>query len=164
MATNGEYRFMMVPRKNYVDEREYGSQVLQASIHRRPAIRLQHPPDVGYRRRSTRQEDPMPKYLLQVTYTAEGTKGLLKDGGSKRRSAAQALIKSLGGNLEALYFAFGEPDVYAIADLPDNVSVAAASLALGASGAATGKTVVLLTPEEIDQATKKSPSYTPPGR
>ena len=106
----------------------------------------------------------MPKYLLQVTYTAEGTKGLLKDGGSKRRSAAQALIKSLGGNLEALYFAFGEPDVYAIADLPDNVSVAAASLTLGASGAATGKTVVLLTPEEVDQATKKTASYTPPGR
>jgi hypothetical protein len=42
--------------------------------------------------------------------------------------------------------------------------MAAASMAIGASGLVTSKTVVLLTPEEIDQAAKKSVSYTPPGR
>jgi uncharacterized protein with GYD domain len=106
----------------------------------------------------------MPKYMLQVSYTAEGAKGLLKDGGSKRRQAAEGLVKSVGGKLEAFYFAFGGSDAFVIVDLPDNASVAAASVTLAASGAATGKTTVLITPEEMDQAAKKSISYTPPGR
>tara|TARA_B100000749_G_C18134184_1_gene345092 strand:- start:256 stop:576 length:321 start_codon:yes stop_codon:yes gene_type:complete len=106
----------------------------------------------------------MPKYLLQVSYTAQGIAGLLNDGGSKRRSAAEALVKSLGGNLECVYYTLGDYDVVAIADLPDNASVAAASLVLGASGALTAKTTVLLTPNEIDQACEKSVSYRPPGQ
>lgn len=106
----------------------------------------------------------MPKYLFQGSYTAEGTKGLQKDGGSKRRAAAQGLVESLGGKLESIYFAFGESDVFAIADLPDNAAAASLSLTLGASGAIMGKTTVLLTPEDIDKAVKKQGSYTPPGR
>jgi uncharacterized protein with GYD domain len=106
----------------------------------------------------------MPKYLLQASYTADGAKGLLKDGGVKRRAAAQALVESLGGKLDCFYFAFGEHDVVAIIDGPDAASAAAASLTIAASGAVTGKTTVLLTPEEIDQAAKKSARYTPPGR
>lgn len=106
----------------------------------------------------------MPKYLLRVSYTAEGVKGVLKDGGSKRRQAADAAVRSTGGTLESLYFAFGDDDVYCIIDAPDNVSVAAASMAIGASGLVKANTVVLLTPEEIDQAVKKNPSYTGPGR
>ena len=106
----------------------------------------------------------MLKYLLQVSYTADGAKGLVKDGGSKRRAAASTLVQSLGGKLETLYFAFGETDVIAIADLPDNAAAAAASLAVAGSGAMTSKITVLLTPEEVDQAVKKSASYTPPGR
>ncbi|HVH29498.1 MAG TPA: GYD domain-containing protein [Vicinamibacterales bacterium] len=106
----------------------------------------------------------MPKYLLQVSYTADGTKGVLKDGGSKRRAAASALVESLGGKIDCFYFAFGETDVVAIVDMPDGASAAAASLTVGASGAATSRLTVLLTPEEIDQATRKSAMYTPPGR
>jgi uncharacterized protein with GYD domain len=106
----------------------------------------------------------MPKYLLKVSYTADGVKGVLKDGGTKRRQAAEASIKSAGGSLESMYFAFGDDDVYCIIDAPDNVSVAAASMAIGASGLVKPTTVVLLTPEEVDQAAKKNPSYTPPGR
>jgi uncharacterized protein with GYD domain len=106
----------------------------------------------------------MPKYLLQVSYTAEGAKGVLKDGGSKRRAAAKALVEGLGGKLETLYFAFGDCDVFAIVDMPDAATAAAASMTIAASGAVTSKTIVLLTPEEIDSATKKSASYTPPGR
>ena len=98
-----------------------------------------------------------------VSYTADGVKGVLKDGGTKRRQAAEAALKSVGGRLDSLYFAFGEEDVYALVDAPDNASVAAASLALAASGAVRTRTVVLLTPEEIDQAVKKGASYTPPG-
>lgn len=106
----------------------------------------------------------MPKYLIDVSYTADGAKGLMKDGGSKRVAAARTLIQSLGGKLESLYYAFGETDVIAIADMPDNTSAAAASLTLASSGAVRSKVTVLLAPEEIDQAVKKSGSYTPPGR
>ena len=106
----------------------------------------------------------MPKYLVVASYTAEGAKGVLKDGGTKRRQAAEAALKSVGGKVDAFYFAFGENDVYAIIDAPDNISMAAASMTIGASGAVRTKTVVLLAPEEIDQATKKTTSYQPPGR
>ena len=106
----------------------------------------------------------MPRYLLQVSYTTEGIRGLLKDGGSKRRAAAEQAIKSLGGKLEVFYFAFGDTDAFVIAEAPDNISAAAVALAVGASGAVHAKTTVLLTPEEMDQATKKTVSYSPPGR
>ena len=106
----------------------------------------------------------MPKYMIQASYTGEGPKGLVKDGGSKRRAVAKTLVESLGGKLESFYFAFGETDVFAIADVPDNVTAASISLTLAASGVVTSRVTVLLTPEEIDQAVKKSGSYTPPGR
>ncbi|HEX5106920.1 MAG TPA: GYD domain-containing protein [Vicinamibacterales bacterium] len=106
----------------------------------------------------------MPKYLLKVSYTADGAKGLLKDGGSKRREAAQGVVRSVGGSMEAFYYAFGSSDVYAIVDVPDAASAAAMSIALSASGSVTSELVVLLTHEEIDAAVKKTPSYTPPGR
>jgi uncharacterized protein with GYD domain len=105
----------------------------------------------------------MAKYLITASYTAEGAKGVLKDGGTKRRAAAEAAIRSAGGKLEAFYFAFGENDAFVIVDAPDNSTIASASLAINASGAVRTKTVVLLTPEEIDQATKKGTTYTPPG-
>jgi uncharacterized protein with GYD domain len=105
----------------------------------------------------------MPKYLIQASYTAEGVKALLKDGGSKRRAAAETAIKGLGGKLESFHFAFGDTDVFAIAEVPDNISAAAVSLAVSASGSVQARTTVLLTPEEMDQATKKTINYRPPG-
>ena len=105
----------------------------------------------------------MPKYLAHASYTVEGLKGLLKDGCTKRREAVEQLGKSLGGAVEAFYYAFGETDLYVIADIPDNVSMAAVALMVAASGAIAIKTTVLLTPEEIDEAAKKTPLYQPPG-
>ena len=105
----------------------------------------------------------MPKYLTVASYTAEGAKGLLKEGGTARRAVVEKLLKSLGGHLEAFYFAFGEDDVYVITDQPDNVTTAAMSLTISASGAVRTKTIVLLTPEEMDQAAKKTVKYRPPG-
>ena len=105
----------------------------------------------------------MAKYLISASYTSDGIKGLLKDGGSARRDAASRLLESVGGTVEAMYFAFGSSDAYVIVDMPDNVSVAAAALAVGASGAVTTKTIVLLTAEEMDEACKKSPAYQAPG-
>ena len=106
----------------------------------------------------------MPKYLVMASYNPEGAKGLMKEGGSKRRQAAEAAMHSVGGKVEAFYFAFGEHDVYAIVDAPDNAAAAAASLAINASGAVRTQTVVLLTPEEIDQSTRRTTVYQPPGR
>jgi uncharacterized protein with GYD domain len=105
----------------------------------------------------------MPKYLFMASYTQSGVQGLLKDGGTGRRKAVEQLAKGFGGSLDAFYFGFGGEDVYAIVDAPDNVTIAAASLAVAAAGAVTIRTVVLLTPEEIDQATKKTVDYRPPG-
>ncbi len=106
----------------------------------------------------------MPKYLIQFRYTDDGTKGLLKEGGTGRRDATEKLIKSVGGRLEAYYFAFGDFDGFLIADVPDNTSAAAISLAAGASGAVNSKTIVLMTPEQIDEVMKKKPTYRPPGQ
>ena len=102
----------------------------------------------------------MAKYLVKASYTAEGARGLLKDGGSKRRAVAEQALKSAGGTLEAFYFAFGEADAFIIIDAPDHATVAAASLAINASGAIRTETIVLLTPEEIDAAVKKSAGMT----
>jgi uncharacterized protein with GYD domain len=105
----------------------------------------------------------VPKYLIKASYTPEGAKGLLKDGGSKRRDAAAQALKSAGGTLESFYFAFGDTDAFVIVDAPDHAAVSAASLAINASGAVRTQTVVLLTPEELDQAAKKSVKYRAPG-
>ena len=105
----------------------------------------------------------MPKYLFTGTYTAEGARGVLKEGGSGRREATEKLLKSLGGTVEGYYFAFGSDDFYLIADLPSNAAAAAGSLSAAATGAIATRTVVLMTPEEVDGATKLTPTYRPPG-
>jgi len=105
----------------------------------------------------------MPKYLAVASYTSEGIKGLTKAGGVSRRTVVEKLLKSLGGHLEAFYFAFGENDAYLILDVPDNLTAAAISLAVAGAGATRMKTIELLTPEEIDQAMKKHVHYEPPG-
>jgi len=106
----------------------------------------------------------MPKYLLEGCYTTEGAKGIAKEGGSSRRQFVSEMIKNLHGNVEAFYYAFGTPDVYLIVDVPDSVTIAALSLAVNQSGAVQLKTHVLMTPEEMDQATKKSVNYRAPGK
>jgi uncharacterized protein with GYD domain len=106
----------------------------------------------------------MPKYLFQANYVGEGVKGLLKEGGAGRRAAVETLAKSVGGTVEAFYFAFGETDAYVLVDLPDNASAAAVALTVGASGLAKVKTTVLMTVDELDAATKKTPAYRAPGQ
>jgi uncharacterized protein with GYD domain len=106
----------------------------------------------------------MSKYLIQVNFTTEGLKGLQKEGGTGRVPAVKKLFESLGGKLEAFYYALGDTDVVIIAELPDNVSVTAGAIATIASGAARTRTTVLLTPEEVDRAVKMKPDYRPPGK
>jgi|SRR6476620_5506710 len=106
----------------------------------------------------------MPKYLMEASYTAEGSKGLAKEGGSSRRKTVEETVKSLRGTVDAFYYAFGKNDVYLIVDLPDAVTAAAVSLAINATGAVNLRTHILMTPEEMDQAAKKSVSYRAPGK
>jgi uncharacterized protein with GYD domain len=106
----------------------------------------------------------MPKYLVQANYVGEGIKGLLKEGGTARRAAVEKLFASVGGKVEAFYYAFGDTDLFIVADVPDNVSAAALSLTASAAGTASAKVTVLLTAEELDAAAKKSIQYRPPGK
>jgi len=105
----------------------------------------------------------LPKYLFRASYTPDGAKGLISEGGSGRVEVAARLAEGLGGKLECYYFAFGEDDVVGILELPDNVSMAAVNLTVGATGLVNTKTVVLLTAEEVDEAARKSVSYRGPG-
>ena len=106
----------------------------------------------------------MPKYLLHVNYIGEGIKGLLAEGGSSRKAAAEAAANSVGGSLESMYFAFGETDCYVIADMPSQHAATALLLMLNASGRVHIKTTVLIAPEDVDAAVKLSPSYRAPGQ
>jgi uncharacterized protein with GYD domain len=106
----------------------------------------------------------MPKYLIQASYTAEGLRGLQKDKASGRRQAVLNALEPLRGKLESFNFAFGDDDVVAVIEMPDNVNAAAMSLAIAASGLVRLKTTPLLTVEETDQALAKSVSYRAPGK
>jgi uncharacterized protein with GYD domain len=105
----------------------------------------------------------VPTYLFTGSFTQQGGKGVMSEGGTKRVEAVKALMESLGGSLESYYFSFGADDYHIIAKLPDNAAAAAGSMAVSCSGAVSNRTVVLLTPDELDQAAAKSPTYRAPG-
>jgi uncharacterized protein with GYD domain len=105
----------------------------------------------------------MPRYLWQISYSTTGAKGLLGEGGSARRDAITAMVESVGGHVEVCYFAFGTTDLYVIGEVPDEVAAASLSLRTAVAGAARSQTVVLLTPEQLDEATRREVTYRPPG-
>lgn len=105
----------------------------------------------------------MAKFLIQGSYTAEGTKGLMKEGGTGRRDAVQKALEGLGGKLDAMYYMFGADDVVLICDIPDTISGLALSLAVNAAGAVRISTTPLLSVEDVDAACKKAVSYRPAG-
>ncbi|MGW0995746.1 GYD domain-containing protein [Streptomyces sp. NPDC002520] len=105
----------------------------------------------------------MPKYLVQASYTAEGAKGLLAEGGSGRKEAVQRVVGSCGGTLESMYFAYGDDDLYIVIDFPDHLSMAAIAMTVRASGALRSKAIPLLTVEEVDEAAKRTIDFRPPG-
>jgi uncharacterized protein with GYD domain len=105
----------------------------------------------------------MPKYLFRATLTADGLKGLLTEGGTKRREVVERTVQGLGGTLESMYWAFGDQDVYAIVELPGNTSAAAMGLVVSAAGAVRTSTVVLLSAADIDEAVRQKVDYQAPG-
>jgi uncharacterized protein with GYD domain len=111
---------------------------------------------------TSRRGGLMPRFLFEASYTVEGVKGLRRHGGTGRREAVARAAQSIGGRLEHFYFAFGDHDAFAVAALPNNESAAAFALAVSEAGGANVRTVVLLTPEEVDAALKHSVEYQPP--
>jgi uncharacterized protein with GYD domain len=109
------------------------------------------------------EERAMAKYLVEASYTVDGVKGLIAEGGSGRRDAVGKAVTGLGGTMEAFYFVFGDDDVVILVDMPDNVSMAALSVGVSAAGGASTSVRVLLTPDEIDAAVKKTVGYRAPG-
>ena len=105
----------------------------------------------------------MPKFMIKASYNTDGAKGLMKEGGTARRAAVQKLVESVGGKVEAFYFAYGEADAYIITDMPDAATGIAISLTVNASGAVRLSTIPWITPEELDAASKKTVNYRAPG-
>ena len=105
----------------------------------------------------------MPKYLFQASYTVQGEEGVRSKGGTDRRNAWADTVHSVGGEVECIYFEFGDRDVCSIVDLPDDEAAAAVSLIANASGGVETQTTVLLTPEQVDEASNRAVSYRPPG-
>jgi uncharacterized protein with GYD domain len=105
----------------------------------------------------------MPKYQIEASYSSEGVKGVADKGGSARRETVEQLIAGLGGKMESFYFAFGDADVYVVAELPGDEAAAALALSINQSGSTKIRTVVLLTAEQLDAAASMTPAYRPPG-
>jgi uncharacterized protein with GYD domain len=106
----------------------------------------------------------MPKYLYHGSYTDKGLKGLMKEGGSKRMEITKKAIESLGGEMEAYYFALGGNDFYIILEVPDNVKAITGSLIANASGTVKVTITALVTPKEVDLAVKQTMDWRPPGK
>jgi uncharacterized protein with GYD domain len=105
----------------------------------------------------------MPLYLWKASYTAEGAKGLSKEGGTKRGAAVAQVVEKAGGKVHSFYYAFGETDVFSVVEFPDAATAVAVSLAVNASGAVRLHATPLISAEEVDAATRKSVAYRPPG-
>ena len=105
----------------------------------------------------------MAHYLFRASYTESGVQGLMKEGGSARMAVVEKLFASVGGRVEAAYWAFGDDDFILIADLPGNEAAARAALTVSSSGAVRVTTTVLLTAAEVDAATSGRAEYRAPG-
>jgi uncharacterized protein with GYD domain len=106
----------------------------------------------------------MTKYLFRANYVGEGIKGLMREGGSKRRDAVIEALKSVDGSLESFYYAFGETDVFGVFDIPEQSGATALSLMINSTGAVNLHLTPLMTPEDVDEAVRKTPSYRAPGQ
>lgn len=105
----------------------------------------------------------MSPYLFEVAYNADGWAALLKNP-QNRIEAVRPAIEQLGGRVIGAWYAFGDADIVLVAEMPDNVSAAALSLAFAAGGVLRStRTTVLIPPEDAVQAMRKAAasSYKP---
>jgi uncharacterized protein with GYD domain len=101
--------------------------------------------------------------LISASYTTEGMAGVRAKGAKARVDAVSAMLEAMGGSLESFHFAFGDSDVFAIADLPDDEAAAAVGITINSSGAVSTRTTKLLTVEQVDEALGRAVDYRPPG-
>ena len=95
-------------------------------------------------------------YLVQASYSTAATASMVKSP-QDRAAAVRPMIERAGGKLHGLWLAFGEYDIVAIAELPDNVNAAAMAMAIGASGAMSAyRSTPLLSSEEAVRAMKRA--------
>jgi uncharacterized protein with GYD domain len=109
----------------------------------------------------------MPKYAIFFTFTGETLARFIEQP-SDRAAAVQALVEPLGGKVEGYYFMFGQDDGMVLVDMPDSQSAAAASLAVGSTGAfARLHTHELIPADQINAVLAKAKAarqtYRPPG-
>ena len=105
----------------------------------------------------------MPKYMISANYTAQGMEGVRSAGAKSRIDAVSSMLEAMGGRLESFHFAFGDTDVFAIAEVPDDEAAAAVAIAINTSGAVNVRTTKLLTVEQVDEALRRTVNYQPPG-
>jgi len=105
----------------------------------------------------------MPHYMFRASYSREGIQGVMKEGAASRLDVVRKLAQSLGGSVEAAYWAFGEEDFIAIIELPDTAAAVAAASTVAASGVGSITTTVLLSAAEVDEARGRSAVYRAPG-
>ena len=94
----------------------------------------------------------MPKFLFRGSYTADGIRALGEEGAQRHRERIEGLVRKAGGRLESLYWAFGDEDLYLIADLPDAAAAGGVTLAIGREGLLRLTTTFLETAEHVDAA------------
>lgn len=106
----------------------------------------------------------MAKYLFEAKYVGEGVKGLMREGGSRRREAVVEALASVGGTLECFYYTTGGTDALGVLEIPDQADAVALSLMINSTGTVDLRLRQLMEPEDLDEAAKRTPSYRAPGQ
>ena len=107
----------------------------------------------------------MPLFLAQVSYTPEAWAALVRNPHDRLTQVLTPLMRDLGGRTHGAWLSFGDYDVVVVYEVPDNVSAAAAAIAISAGGAVKSvKSTPLMTVEQgVEAMTKaKSLTYSPP--
>ena len=112
---------------------------------------------------SSVEDTPCPNISCKAPIHDQGLKGLLNEGGSKRRAVVEQLATEMGGNLEAFYFAFGSDDFVIIIDLPSDIDMTATAIVAQASGTVKSRVTVLVTPGGYGPSGAKKSQFSPAG-
>jgi uncharacterized protein with GYD domain len=104
------------------------------------------------------------KFLIRAKYTSSGVNALLQKGGTVRKEAVSKMITDAGGKLESFYYTLNTDEAYVTCELPDEITAAALALNIDATGKVDIEMILLLTPEQLDEAAHKTVHYKAPGQ
>lgn len=101
----------------------------------------------------------MPLYLYQVAYTPESISAQIKNPQDRLAVVGKQISEAVGVKIVAGGYSYGEYDIAAIVEAPDEASMAAVALALAAGGAVrAAKTTPLMSGADWVAALKKAPA------